>query len=101
MSALAELFAKVEATAFGSGASTVCKDALRVNLTLPDGKDYVHVVNDARLSKHEQALLNKMAETLPQSEAKRIQFLANLLVRELAKQTENQEEATKSSGMAR
>ncbi len=101
MGALAELFAKVEATAFGTGTSTVSKDALRVNLTLPDGKDYVHVVSDARLSKHEQALLDKMAETLPQGDAKRIQFLANLLFRELAKQTETHEEATMLSGIAR
>ena len=77
------------------------KDALRVNLTLPDGKDYVHVVNDARLSKHDQALLDKMAETLPQGDAKRIQFLANLLFKELAKKKETEEETSESSGIAR
>lgn len=101
MGSLAELFAKVEATAFGTGTSTVSKDALRINLTLPDGRDYVHVLNDARLSKHEEALMSKMAETLPKGDAKRVQFLANLLFRELAKRPENQEEATKSSGIAR
>jgi hypothetical protein len=101
MGALAELFYKVEATAFGTGTSTVSKDALRINLTLPDGRDYVHVLNDARLSKQEEALLSKLAETLPKGDTKRVQFLANLLFRELAKTTENHEEATKSTGIAR
>ncbi|RWC99751.1 MAG: hypothetical protein EOS58_31760 [Mesorhizobium sp.] len=98
--ALAELFGKVEATAFGSGTSTVSKDAVRVNLTLPDGQDYVHVVTDARLSAREEAQLALMADMLPRGDAKRIQFLANLLFRELAKRTDTEQEATKSLGAA-
>ncbi|MEZ2329047.1 hypothetical protein AB6802_04935 [Mesorhizobium sp. RCC_202] len=99
--ALAELFGKVEATAFGSGTSTVSKDAVRVNLTLPDGQDYVHIVNDARLSGREETQLALMAEMLPHGDAKRIQFLANLLFRELAKRADTEEEATKPLGVAR
>lgn len=99
--ALSELFSKVEATAFSSGTSAVSKDAVRVNLTLPDGQDYVHVVNDARLSTREEAQLALMADMLPRGDTKRIQFLANLLFRELAKRTDTQEEATKSLGAAR
>lgn len=98
--ALAELFAKVEATAFGSGGSTVSKDAVRVNVTLPDGKDYVHVVNDARLTKREEAQLALMADMLPKGDAKRIQFLANLLFRELARDSDTQGQADSASGVA-
>lgn len=99
---LAELFSKVEAIAFATAGSTVSEDAVRVNLTLPDGRDYVRVVNDSRLSKKEEASLAAFSDLLPQGDAKRIQFLTNLLFRELEKAGDMEESAnaTSNSGAA-
>ncbi|RVD44119.1 ATP-binding protein [Mesorhizobium sp. M4A.F.Ca.ET.020.02.1.1] len=83
--ALAELFAKVEAAAFSMGGDRPNSDAVRLNLTLPDGTDLVKVVQDVRLSDKDEVSLDALAGHLPRGDAKRIQFLANLLLRELKK----------------
>ncbi|KRA65307.1 ATP-binding protein [Rhizobium sp. Root651] len=83
--ALAELFAKVEAAAFSGNDDRPAVDAIRLNLTRGDGQDLVRVLQDVKLSVKDQPLLDALAASLPQGEAKRIQFLTNLLWLELEK----------------
>lgn len=83
--ALAELFAKVEAAAFNGIDDRPAVHAIRLNLTRGDGQDLVRVLQDVKLSSKDQPLLDALAASLPQGEAKRIQFLANLLWQELEK----------------
>lgn len=81
--ALAELFKKVEAAAFNSSDGHAAPDAVRVNLTRPDGQDFVQVVDNITLSPTEERVMEELASMLPQGEHKRVQLLTNLLLREL------------------
>lgn len=83
--ALAELFAKVEAAAFSGVDDRPAVDAIRLNLTRGDGQDLVRVLQDVKLSPKDKVSLDALAANLPQGDAKRIQFLTNLLWRELEK----------------
>jgi len=86
--ALAELFKKVEAAAFDSADGTAAPDAVRVNLTRPDGQDFVQVVDNITLSASEERVMEELASMLPQGEQKRVQMLTNLLLKELRARSE-------------
>lgn len=81
--ALAELFKKVEAAAFSGSNGQAAPDAVRVNLTRPDGQDFVQVVDNITLTPTEMRVMEDLASMLPQGEHKRVQLLTNLLLREL------------------
>jgi hypothetical protein len=83
VSMLAELFHKVEATAFHDKAVQPAVEAMRLNLTRGDGVDLVRVIDgdpeSDELSKEVEALRGR----LPQSKSLRLQMLAKLLWNEL------------------
>lgn len=79
--ALAELFRKVEAAAFGSTEPSSAPESVRVNLTRADGRDLVEIVSEPGAFEEQhpvaKALLNQLGRT------ERIQFLTALLFEEL------------------
>jgi len=81
--ALAEVFARVESTIFSSSEDCPDVDAIRLNLTRGDGRDFVRVLHPVSLDKGDQESMQALAKRLPQGEAQRIQILANLLWEEL------------------
>jgi hypothetical protein len=84
ISNLAELFYKVEATAFGSESDTPTVDAIRVNLTRGDGEDLVRVVEPTRNSDSNLTLVAEaFAGLLPQERQARLDVLTKLLWSEL------------------
>lgn len=83
--ALAEVFAKVESTAFSSSQDRPNTDAIRLNLTRGDGQDLVKVLHPVELDQADKDALKALAIRLPQGENQRIQILANLLWDELSK----------------
>lgn len=84
--ALAELFHRVEATAFGDGGSTApAADAVRVSLTRADGVERVRVVlPEMHGAEPHEDLVRAAYARLPQSRALRLQILSRLLWEELA-----------------
>jgi hypothetical protein len=84
ISALAELFHRVEATAFSASGDTPAIDAIRLNLTRGDGEDLVRVIEP----RTDDADLSRVAESfsglLPQDRHARLDVLARLLWKELS-----------------
>ena len=84
VSALAELFHRVEATAFSTGDSTPAIEAIRLNLTRGDGEDLIRVIEP----RTDDADLSRVAESfsglLPQDRHARLDVLARLLWKELS-----------------
>jgi hypothetical protein len=87
---LAELFHKVEATAFHDNAAQPAVDAIRLNLTRGDGVDLVRVIEpsaeDGDLTREVEALRDR----LPERKSLRLQMLAHLLWSELNASTDRQ-----------
>jgi hypothetical protein len=81
--ALAEVFHKVEAAAFGAGDDRPALDAVRLNLTRGDGGDLVHVLHPEQLDNADERDLEALRQRLPQARGLRLQFLTTLLWREL------------------
>jgi len=100
IAALAELFAKVESTAFSTSDDRPDTDAIRLNLTRGDGRDLVRVLHPINLDAGDQDLMNALSTRLPQGEAQRIQILANLLWEELARAKRESKEDDGAIGTA-
>ncbi|NRQ17687.1 ATP-binding protein [Ensifer sesbaniae] len=99
IAALAELFAKVESTAFSTSEDRPNTEAIRLNLTRGDGRDLVRVLHPVDLDAADQKKMETFTEWLPQGDAQRIQVLASLLWQELARTRETFTEE-KGSGAA-
>ena len=85
ISTLAELFYRVEATAFKLADDTPATDAIRVNLTRGDGEDLVRVIESPRNSESNlSAVAEVFAGLLPQNRQARLDVLTKLLWKELA-----------------
>jgi hypothetical protein len=84
ISALAELFKKVEAAAFGAGGEAPSPTAVRLNLTRGDGVDLVRVI-EPRLKEDAATteLFGVFNNLLPKDQQARIDVLARLLWAEL------------------
>jgi len=84
ISALAELFKKVEAAAFGAGGETPSPMAVRLNLTRGDGVDLVRVI-EPRLQEDAATaeLFGVFNNLLPKDQQARIDVLARMLWSEL------------------
>lgn len=84
ISALAELFKKVEAAAFGAGGDTPSPMAVRLNLTRGDGVDLVRVI-EPRLKEDAATaeLFGVFNNLLPKDQQARIDVLARMLWSEL------------------
>lgn len=80
---LAELFHKVEATAFHGGSSSPSCDAIRLNLTRGDGVDLVRIITPKIDDGDIAAEVETFSGNLPQSKSLRLRLLAQLLWREL------------------
>ena len=83
--ALAELFQKVEAAAFGAGGEAPALSAVRLNLTRGDGIDLVRIIEPR--TEHEsgiQASLSGFEKMLPQDRHTRLDVLTRLLWNELS-----------------
>ncbi len=85
IAALAELFQKVEAAAFGNGVEVPAVSAVRLNLTRGDGTDFVRVIepraeNDSGI----QDSLSNFKNMLPQDRQTRLDVLTRLLWDELS-----------------
>ena len=85
IAALAELFQKVEAAAFGAGGEAPAVSAVRLNLTRGDGIDLVRIIeprteDDSGI----QALLSGFEKMLPQDRHTRLDVLTRLLWNELS-----------------
>ena len=85
IAALAELFQKVEAAAFGNGVAAPAVSAVRLNLTRGDGTDLVRVIeprteNDSGI----QDSLSNFKNMLPQDRQTRLDVLTRLLWNELS-----------------
>lgn len=81
--ALGELFGRVEAAAFDKKHIQSDKTAVRVALTRADGMDLSHIVHADPLDPAHATQLASMAELLPRGREMRVQFLMQLLWREL------------------
>ncbi|WFU51864.1 hypothetical protein [Sinorhizobium terangae] len=99
IAALAELFAKVESTAFSTSEDRPNTEAIRLNLTRGDGRDLVRVLHPVDLNAADQKKMETFTDWLPQGDAQRIQILASLLWQELARTRETSTDE-KSSGAA-
>ena len=85
IAALAELFQKVEAAAFGAGGEAPAVSAVRLNLTRGDGIDLVRIIepcteDDSGI----QASLSGFEKMLPQDRHTRLDVLTRLLWNELS-----------------
>lgn len=89
--ALSEIFTKAEAAAFSTSPLRPAHDAVRLNLTKGDGTDLVRVLHPIELDDVDQQMLDSLSERLPQGDLKRVQFLTNLLWRELEKDSSTDE----------
>jgi hypothetical protein len=87
ISALAELFKKVEAAAFGAGGEAPSPTAVRLNLTRGDGVDLVRVI-EPRLKEDAATteLFGVFNNLLPKDQQARIDVLARMLWAELGGQ---------------
>jgi hypothetical protein len=81
---LAEVFHRVEATAFSATPLRPAHDAIRLNLTRGDGIDRLHVLHPAKLDAKRRHKLDLLRDELPPNAALRLQFLSELLWEELA-----------------
>ena len=81
---LAEVFHRVEATAFDGMPLRPAHDAIRLNLTRGDGVDRLHVLHPAKLDELRRQKLDLLRKELPHDPALRLQFLSELLWDELA-----------------
>lgn len=88
IAALAELFAKVESTAFSTSEDRPDTEAIRLNLTRGDGRDLVRVLHPVDLDAADQKKMATFTDWLPQGDAQRIQILASLLWQELSRTKE-------------
>jgi hypothetical protein len=84
IAALAELFKKVEAAAFGAGGDAPSPTAVRLNLTRGDGVDLVRVI-EPRTEEYEatEKLFGLFNNLLPKDQRARIDVLARMLWAEL------------------
>jgi len=85
ISALADLFYRVESAAFGAGQNAPTLEAIRVNLTRGDGEDLLRVVQpivnaDAKVD----SVAESFAGLLPQDQSVRFHVLTKLLWNEFA-----------------
>lgn len=92
IAALAELFAKVESTAFSTSEDRPDAEAIRLNITRGDGRDLVRVLHPIDLDAADQKKMETFTDWLPQGDAQRIQILASLLWQELSRPKEPSEE---------
>jgi hypothetical protein len=84
ISALAELFKKVEAAAFGTGSDAPSPTAVRLNLTRGDGVDLVRVIEPRIVEDAATAeLFGVFNNLLPKDQQARIDVLARMLWSEL------------------
>ena len=82
--ALAELFQKVEAAAFGAGCEAPALSAVRLNLTRGDGIDLVRIIEPRTEDESDiQASLSSFEKMLPQDRRARLNVLTRLLWNEL------------------
>ena len=85
IAALAELFQKVEAAAFGAGGEAPALSAVRLNLTRGDGIDLVRIIEPrTEDSPGIQASLGGFEKMLPQDRHTRLDVLTRLLWNELS-----------------
>ena len=85
IAALAELFQKVEAAAFGAGSEAPAPTAVRLNLTRGDGKDFIRVIEPRTEDDSDiQASLSSFERMLPQHGRARLGVLTHLLWNELS-----------------
>ena len=98
---LAELFHRVEATAFGSdGNSAPVAEAVRVSLTRADGAERIRVIlPDAGGTEPPEDLVRAAADRLPQGRVLRLQILSRLLWEELGV-SDGQLERGEAAGVA-
>ena len=81
---LAEVFHRVEATAFDGLGTRPAQDAIRLNLTRGDGIDRLHVLHPAKLDENRRKKLELVRDELPPNDhALRLQILSALLWEEL------------------
>ena len=92
--ALAEVFHRVEAAAFDGGRDRPATNAVRLNLTRADGDDVFHVVHPEVLDSADLEALARLEERLPKAKELRLQFLTELLWRDLGKPPEVAVEAS-------
>ncbi|MGP4693888.1 ATP-binding protein [Agrobacterium cavarae] len=97
IAALAELFAKVESTAFSTSDDRPDAEAIRLNITRGDGRDLVRVLHPIDLDAADQKKMETFTDWLPQGDAQRIQILASLLWQELSRTKEPSAEDTGSA----
>ena len=85
MAALAELFGKVEAAAFGGESEVPTLSAVRLNLTRGDGTDLVQIVESRTECESDiRASLGSFEKMLPRDRHTRLQVLTRLLWHELS-----------------
>ena len=85
IAALAELFQKVEAAAFGAGSEAPAPSAVRLNLTRGDGIDLVRIIEPRTEDESGiQASLSGFEKMLPQDRHTRLDVLTRLLWNELS-----------------
>lgn len=85
ISALADLFYRVESAAFGGGQAAPTLEAIRVNLTRGDGEDLLRVVQPVvSADANGDALAESFARLLPQDQSVRVHVLTTLLWNEFA-----------------
>jgi hypothetical protein len=90
VSALAELFHRVEATAFSSNDDTPAVDAIRLNLTRGDGEDLVRVIEPRAADADLSRVADSFYGLLPQDAHARLDVLTRLLWKELNAATKEQ-----------
>ncbi|MQB07191.1 ATP-binding protein [Agrobacterium tumefaciens] len=100
IAALAELFAKVESTAFSTSEDRPDTEAIRLNLTRGDGRDLVRVLHPVDLDAADQKKMATFTDWLPQGDAQRIQILASLLWQELSRTRDASGDDKSSSNLA-
>jgi hypothetical protein len=86
---LAELFYKVEATAFHDNASQPDMEAIRLNLTRGDGVDVVRIIESNAAEGDIGTEVDVLRGRLPQSKLLRLQLLTQLLWDELKMPSES------------
>ncbi|WP_336491019.1 hypothetical protein [Methylobacterium nigriterrae] len=84
LAALADLFRKVEAAAFGEGRSVPDRAAVRINLTRADGEDHVRIIESRARDVVHQKCFEAMDEMLPSDRQMRMRVLIDLLWEEMA-----------------
>jgi hypothetical protein len=87
---LAELFHKVEATAFHGNAAQPAVEAIRLNLTRGDGVDLVRIIEPSAEGEDLTKEIEALRGRFPKNKSLRLQMITQLLWNELNAPTDQQ-----------